>query len=94
MAASDLAAELGKEGFVFESSAMEPRVADAVLKLLDDGSSDISSLALKWYGRDHVVLECAELVHEGFDSGASHEIALTKRYSMHRHCSFNRRLTH
>ena len=51
MAASDLAAELGKEGFVFESSAMEPRVADAVLKLLDDGSSDISSLALKWYGR-------------------------------------------
>lgn len=49
MAASDLATELGKEGFTFEITAQEPRVADAIIKLLDDGSSDISSLALKWY---------------------------------------------
>lgn len=48
MAASDLATELAKEGFRFESPSMEVRVTEAILRQLEDPSGDVSALALKW----------------------------------------------
>ncbi|KAL6772373.1 hypothetical protein ACKKBG_A29965 [Auxenochlorella protothecoides x Auxenochlorella symbiontica] len=50
MAASDLATELAKEGFRFESPSMEVRVTEAILRQLEDPSGDVSALALKCLG--------------------------------------------
>lgn len=50
MATSDLANELAKPTFNFDSIASESQVATVVLNQLDDQSSDISSLATKCLG--------------------------------------------
>ncbi len=48
MATSDLANELAKDNFRFESTAIEKQVSDVVLTQLEDASGDISGLAVKW----------------------------------------------
>jgi len=48
MATSDLANEMEKSTFSFDSSVTETNVANVVLGQLNDQSGDISSLANKW----------------------------------------------
>lgn len=48
MATSDLANELAKDSFRFDSPASEKQVSDVVLTQLEDSSGDISGLAVKW----------------------------------------------
>lgn len=48
MATSDLANELAKESFRFDSPAAEKQVSEVVLTQLEDSSGDISGLAVKW----------------------------------------------
>lgn len=50
MATSDLANELAKESFRFDSAASEKQVSDVVLQQLEDASGDISGLAVKCLG--------------------------------------------
>lgn len=49
MATSDLANELAKESFRFDSPASEKQVSEVVLTQLEDTSGDISGLAVKWW---------------------------------------------
>jgi hypothetical protein len=48
MATSDLAAELGRDGFRFDGAASERAVAEAVLTQLSDTSGEIAAVANKW----------------------------------------------
>lgn len=48
MATSDLANELAKDTFRFDSPSSEKQVSDVVLTQLEDTSGDISGLAVKW----------------------------------------------
>ncbi|PSC76088.1 cullin-associated NEDD8-dissociated 1 isoform B [Micractinium conductrix] len=50
MATSDLANELAKESFRFDSPTTEKQVSDVVLQQLEDASGDISGLAVKCLG--------------------------------------------
>ncbi|EFN57516.1 hypothetical protein CHLNCDRAFT_57288, partial [Chlorella variabilis] len=50
MATSDLANELAKDSFRFDSPASEKQVSDVVLTQLEDSSGDISGLAVKCLG--------------------------------------------
>ena len=54
MATSDLANELAKPTFRFESTATEKQVGDVIIEQLEDQSSDISALANKWYNNSHL----------------------------------------
>ena len=48
MATSDLLAELSKETFKPDSDG-ERKICKCVIKLLNDQSSDVQGLAVKWY---------------------------------------------
>ena len=48
MATSDLANELAKDSFRFDSPTTEKQVSEVVLTQLEDASGDISGLAVKW----------------------------------------------
>ena len=49
MATSDLANELAKPTFRFDSATSEKQVSDVVLTQLEDAAGDISGLAVKWW---------------------------------------------
>ena len=78
MATSDLLAELQKESFKPDTDG-EKKICRAILKLLNDSSSDVQGLAVKWSAApSHITtpeLRCEHLVSPINFTAASRALA-------------------